>query len=487
MEKTIKDIEVIAYKGMNSDMTCRDFKYEVGKTYKTDKAELCNCGFHACLNPRDVLDYYSQEYSRYFKVKLSGEIAKCGFDDTKVTATEITILEEISIKGLLNIAEWWKNENVIDLLYFSDGFARVKRKDKWNFIDKQGNYLSDEWFEWVDNFKEGFARLQRSDGQYNFIDKQCKFLSKEWFNLVDNFQEGFAFVERCDKLYNFIDTKGKILSEQWFNWVDPFNDGFAKVQRRDGLYNFIDKNGNYLSKEWFNYAYYLDYGLAIVQKANGEWNFIDKTGTLIKFKEMEEKIKQVEDIDTLKELNKNLISENERLTKKNVKLSEKYQSTHKKNASLRTAIASIKGFENAEQLCAELNRLKQQNKSLSEANAKLIADAKGYLKTIDEQKKVISASEKSIGAINDKLKIITLSQQSMHQALKDSGEEKSELIKKYKEALSEKSVAQTRQLELQEENIQLRKENIQLRENMINVYDKASLIQRIKYVFTKSI
>ena len=209
---------------------------------------------------------------------------------------------------------------------------------------------------------------------------------------------------------------------------------------------------------------------------------------------MEEKIKQVEDIDTLKELNKNLISENERLAKKNMKLSEKYQSTHKKNASLRTAIASIKGFENAEQLCAELNRLKQQNKSLSEANAKLIADAKVYLKTIDEQKKVISASEKSIGTINDKLKIITLSQQSMHQALKDSGEEKSELVKKYKEALSAKSVAEARQeefvkenIQLKEENIQLKEANAQLKENILNVYHKASLIQRIKYVFTKSI
>ena len=51
---TIKGIEVIAYKGMNSDMTCRDFKYEVGKTYKIDKVNLRECGFHACLNPRDV-------------------------------------------------------------------------------------------------------------------------------------------------------------------------------------------------------------------------------------------------------------------------------------------------------------------------------------------------------------------------------------------------------------------------------------------------
>ena len=40
MEKTIKGIEVIAYKGMKSNMTCRNFQYEVGKSYKTDKAEL---------------------------------------------------------------------------------------------------------------------------------------------------------------------------------------------------------------------------------------------------------------------------------------------------------------------------------------------------------------------------------------------------------------------------------------------------------------
>ena len=80
-------MEVIAYKGMKSDMTCRGFKYEIGKTYKTDKAELYNCGFHACLNPRDVLNYYSQSIkSRYFKVKLSGEITKCTLYDTKVTA-----------------------------------------------------------------------------------------------------------------------------------------------------------------------------------------------------------------------------------------------------------------------------------------------------------------------------------------------------------------------------------------------------------------
>ena len=247
MGKTIKRKEVIAYKGMNSDMSCKGFQYEIGKTYKTDKAELCKCGFHACLNPLDVLDYYYQSIkSRYFKVKLSGEITKCGFEDTNVAATEITILEEITdnFNELIETTEWWKNDNVIDLLYYSEGFASVRRGDElYNFIDEKGKLLSDEWFDWIDNFKEGFARVQRSDGQYNFIDKQGKLLSEQWFAWVDDFQEGFARVQRFDDLMNFIGENGKILSNEWFAWVGDFDNGFAKVKRTNGEYFKIDKQG----------------------------------------------------------------------------------------------------------------------------------------------------------------------------------------------------------------------------------------------------
>ena len=245
MENTIKGIEVIAYKGMKSNMTCKGFQYEVGKSYKTDKAELCKCGFHACLNPLDVLDYYLEEGSRYYKVKLSGEITKCGFEDTKVAATEITILEEIpDIYKVINNTEWWKNDNVLDLLYYSEGFASVRRGDElYNFIDEKGKLLSDEWFDWIDNFKEGFARLQRGDELYNFIDKQGKLLSEQWFEWIDNFNEGFARLQRSDDLMNFIGENGKILSNEWLAWVGDFDNGFAKVKRTNGEYCKIDKQG----------------------------------------------------------------------------------------------------------------------------------------------------------------------------------------------------------------------------------------------------
>ena len=68
------------YKGMNTDMTCRGFQYEVGKEYETDKAEACECGFHACEYPLEVFNYYPPASSRYFEVEQSGEMDRSGGD-----------------------------------------------------------------------------------------------------------------------------------------------------------------------------------------------------------------------------------------------------------------------------------------------------------------------------------------------------------------------------------------------------------------------
>ena len=283
MEETIKIKEVIAYKGMEFNMTCRNFQYEIGETYKTDKAELCECGFHACLNPIDVLDYYPKyKASRYFKVKLSGEITKCSMWDTNVAATEITILEEIPSDKFLTNTEWWKNEIVLDLLYYSDGFARVKNCERqYNFIDKDGKILSEQWFEWIGDFHDGLARVKRKDGKFNYIGEDGKLLSEQWFYWVGDFHDGFAMVGREDYLNNFIDKQGKILSNEWFDCVEYFKDGFATVQRTNGLQNYIDKQGKILSNDWFNWVGYFCDGFAMVQRTNGEWAKIDKNGKIV--------------------------------------------------------------------------------------------------------------------------------------------------------------------------------------------------------------
>ena len=93
-----------AYKGFNPDKTCRGFKFEEGKTYTEDKAELCKSGFHACLDPLEVLRYYDPcddegNLRKYHEVELE-DVDYKREDDTKVCGKKITIGAELNFADL---------------------------------------------------------------------------------------------------------------------------------------------------------------------------------------------------------------------------------------------------------------------------------------------------------------------------------------------------------------------------------------------------
>ena len=49
-------------------------------------------------------------------------------------------------------------------IIFSEGFAIVYKKDLgWNFINTEGKYLINEWYDWVDDFENGFAKVYRTE------------------------------------------------------------------------------------------------------------------------------------------------------------------------------------------------------------------------------------------------------------------------------------------------------------------------------------
>ena len=99
-----------AYKGFNKDMTCRDYQYEEGKAYETDRAELCRAGFHACEAPLEVFQYYKPGASRYHVVDLDGVSDERDGGSSKVVAKKITIGAEIGIPGLVKAhIEWTRN------------------------------------------------------------------------------------------------------------------------------------------------------------------------------------------------------------------------------------------------------------------------------------------------------------------------------------------------------------------------------------------
>ena len=98
MEQKIK-----AYKAFDKDLSCRGFKYEVGKEYEeTGDIKACEKGFHACPYPLDVFGYYVPAGSRFCEVEQSGKIDDSESD--KVCSSKIRIGAELDIRGLVKAA-----------------------------------------------------------------------------------------------------------------------------------------------------------------------------------------------------------------------------------------------------------------------------------------------------------------------------------------------------------------------------------------------
>ena len=103
-------MSIKTYKGFDKDLKCRGFQYEIGKEYEEENASACNCGFHACEMPIEVLAYYEPgKQSRYCEVEQDGKLSRHS-DDTKVASTKIKIGAEIGIPGLVKAQVEYVNE-----------------------------------------------------------------------------------------------------------------------------------------------------------------------------------------------------------------------------------------------------------------------------------------------------------------------------------------------------------------------------------------
>ena len=102
MEKENKTVK--GYKGFDKNLRCRDFQYEIGKEYETERAELCREGFHFCENPHDVLSYYSAGDGNRFAVVEASEVSDEKGDDSKRVSKRISVKAEISVSEICRIA-----------------------------------------------------------------------------------------------------------------------------------------------------------------------------------------------------------------------------------------------------------------------------------------------------------------------------------------------------------------------------------------------
>ncbi|EKK9025542.1 hypothetical protein PPT85_002544 [Salmonella enterica] len=100
--------EIVTFKGFNKDLKCRDFQFEIGKTFHHDgKVEACGSGFHACEFPFDVFSYYPPAESRYAETISFGVTDREEEGDTKIASAIITIKAELTLPQFIQRGIEW--------------------------------------------------------------------------------------------------------------------------------------------------------------------------------------------------------------------------------------------------------------------------------------------------------------------------------------------------------------------------------------------
>ena len=97
-----------AIKGFDSNLQCRGFQFEIGKTYTHEGAvKACESGFHAIpegQHPLAVFSYYPPASSRFCFVDLGG---KTDSKEDKIAAEILTVGKEIGLTELTLEAVKW--------------------------------------------------------------------------------------------------------------------------------------------------------------------------------------------------------------------------------------------------------------------------------------------------------------------------------------------------------------------------------------------
>ncbi|HIC4728496.1 TPA: DUF7666 domain-containing protein [Salmonella enterica subsp. enterica serovar Schwarzengrund] len=100
--------EIVTFKGFNKDLKCRDFQFEIGKTFHHDgKVGACSSGFHACECPFDVFSYYSPADSRFAETISFGITDREEYGDTKIASASITIKAELTLPQFIQRGIEW--------------------------------------------------------------------------------------------------------------------------------------------------------------------------------------------------------------------------------------------------------------------------------------------------------------------------------------------------------------------------------------------
>ena len=185
---------MIAYKA-TYNFKCRNQEYKIGKTYTSDKLQICKHGFHFCLKMEDTLNYYT--YDKNFVLLEVEILGNTEFEDDKGVTDKMRVIRVVSpeeyseeMKKMVPVWERDDKGNVISATY-PDG-------DKFTFeYDDKGNKIS-----------ETYPSGEKSSFEY---DEKGNRISETYS--VDGSKHIYEYDDKGNKISETLPNGGKFIYE----------------------------------------------------------------------------------------------------------------------------------------------------------------------------------------------------------------------------------------------------------------------------------
>ena len=150
-------------------------------------------------------------------------------------------------------------DNIHEWTGASYEFLKVRRNDKWGFIDREGNIIID--------FQYEQDRRREFDKALKLNTDSLDALPKAIYRNVDFFYEGLASIQK-DSLFGFINIENEIVIEPIFKKVRYFSEGLAGASLNGITWGFINKEGIFVIEPKYFYVDAFEHGICGVRLTN---------------------------------------------------------------------------------------------------------------------------------------------------------------------------------------------------------------------------
>lgn len=109
----------------------------------------------------------------------------------------------------------------------SFGLHPMRIKDKWGYVDGEGNIVIEPVYDEAKEFQEGLAAVSM-DGFWGFIDIEGRTISEPKYGTASSYKNGYAAVS-VNHLWGIIDKSGNLLWTPKFDYIEINDDGTANA------------------------------------------------------------------------------------------------------------------------------------------------------------------------------------------------------------------------------------------------------------------